>query len=174
MGLMLKYWARLYNNMTPAEQALEPAVAALGERYRTQYPFFGLRHIADFALLDRKLIIEVDGASHDHYKQKHKDLQHMLALEARGWSVYRCSNLQATVDPEGTVRAALAAPRTTREGLQEALAQLLLDHPDLPVALAMKSKPELKRHPKIVRAKKIARNRAARLRARQSQESGSA
>lgn len=138
--MILSYWARLYQNMTAPEVALEPAIAALGERYRPQHPFFGLRLIADFALLDRKLIIEVDGDSHDNFLQKYKDLQHMIALKALGWNVVRVRNEAAKADPDGTVQAALSAVPQTAPELQASLERHLRDYPEIPALLAKKSK----------------------------------
>lgn len=105
---MLKYWAMGYSNPTESEAAIEPAIAALGKRYRFQHPFFKLHHMADFALLDDKIIIEVDGASHNTPKQKLKDLKHTLALEAMGWKVLRCTNEEAKRHPTETVARLLA------------------------------------------------------------------
>lgn len=140
MALIHSYWARLLLNPTESEVALEPAVAALGEPYRFQWPFFGLKHIADFLLVNRKLIIEVDGASHDTPKQKYKDITHTLSLKKLGYEVIRVTNEQAKRDPEGTVKAALAASPQTTEQLEAALARLLRDYPELPEQVARKSK----------------------------------
>jgi very-short-patch-repair endonuclease len=128
---LLGYWQRLYDDMTPAEVALEPAIAALGERYRSQHPFWGLKHFADFALLDRKLIIEVDGSSHNTPSQKKKDLEHTLALKSLGWEVVRVSNEQAQAVPAETVAWCLRATPQTTEQLQTALARLKAEHPAL-------------------------------------------
>lgn len=148
MAGMLGYWYRLYHNMTPSEVALEPAIAALGERYRSQHPFLKHKLFADFALLDRKLIIEVDGASHDAPAQKLKDLKHMMALRSDGWNVVRISNLEATVDPAGAVSRCLRAPQTTQEELEAALARLLRDYPKLLETPAKKSRRPPRRAPK--------------------------
>lgn len=131
MSMMLRYWYRLYNNMTPAEQALEPAIAALGERYRSQHPFLKHKLFADFALLDRKRVIEVDGDSHDKPSQKKKDLEHMLALRSDGWDVVRVSNEQALAVPVETVAWCLSATPQTTEQLQRSLERLKAEHPAL-------------------------------------------
>lgn len=131
MSMMLRYWYRLYNNMTPAERALEPAIAALGERYRAQHPFLGQKLFADFALLDRQRIIEVDGDSHDKPSQMKKDAEHELALTSLGWSVIRVTNEQAQANPVATVTAALSAtPRTPAE-LTRVLERLRFEYPKL-------------------------------------------
>lgn len=144
--MLLRYWCRLYQNMTESERALEPSIAALGERYRAQHPFFGLKLIADFALLDRKLIIEVDGNSHDRPAQKKKDLQHMIALKALGWDVVRVTNEQAQAVPAETVAAALARTPQTASQLGASLEQLLRDYPEL--AVEPPKRPRKKRRPR--------------------------
>lgn len=105
--MMLRNWARLYVSMTKAEVLLEVEIAKLGERYRSQHPFFAFWHIADFALLDRMLIIEVDGASHNTPAQKQKDHQHTLALMERGWRVARITNDQVFDNPKNALLDAL-------------------------------------------------------------------
>lgn len=118
--MLFRNWYYLYANQTAAELALEPAIAALGRRYRAQHLFPKLRHVADFALLDDRLIIEVDGRSHLKPDQIRKDLKHTLALLDLGWRVVRCSNEEAEQDPQGTVLRLLVDDlnhRTTREEL---------------------------------------------------------
>src|SRR5512139_1707813 len=131
--------------MTPAEVALEPAIAALGERYRSQHPFWGLKHFADFALLERKLIIEVDGDSHDKPSQKKKDLEHTIALKSLGWEVVRVSNEQALANPSGTVAIALLETPQTTEQLQQDLERLKAEYPSL--FEPKKPKPRKRRQP---------------------------
>lgn len=131
--------------MTEPERALEPAIAALGERYRCQHPFFGLKHIADFALLDRMRIIEVDGDSHDQPAQKKKDLKHMIALKALGWDVIRVSNDQAKAAPAETVAHCLTAAPQTAAQLEASLARLLRDYPKLAVEPPKRSRRKSRR-----------------------------
>ena len=150
MAGMLGFWYRLYHNMTPAEKALEPAIAALGERYRSQHPFLKHKLFADFALLDRQRIIEVDGASHDTPRQKWKDLQHMLALKADGWDVIRVSNDAATVAPVETVETALKALPQTVEQLQASLSRLVKDYPQLLKEPVRRAKKQSKKRRKTI------------------------
>lgn len=173
--MILGYWYKLYMNMTESEKALEPAIAALGELYRVQHPFLKFKHFADFALPNRKLVIEVDGDSHLKPLQKKKDLDHMIGLKSIGWDVVRVTNEQSQADPAGTVAAALIARRTTLEELQEALAQLLLDYPELLVPPAKKSRRKKRRPPRkgkalglavVARNKRVSRSRAAQPRPR--------
>jgi len=140
---LLGYWRQACDKPTAAEQAVEPAIAALGERYRHQYPFWGIKYFADFALLDRKVIIEVDGDSHDRAEQKEKDLQHTLKVLELGWQVVRITNEQALRDPEGAIRAALASVRPARDTMLleiELKGRLALLHQNYPHLLAAHAK----------------------------------
>lgn len=159
--MMLRYWYRLYTKPTKAEDALEPAIAALGERYRAQHPWLKYKHFADFALLDRKRIIEVDGASHDTPRQKYKDLQHMIALKADGWDVIRVTNEQALANPSGTVAAALLATPQTAEQLQSSLRTLTQNYPELLVVKPKKSRRRKARSPKKAAGKRGGARRKA-------------
>lgn len=116
----------LLNNMTPAERALEPYIAALGTRYRSQWLFARLRYIADFVLLDSRVIIEVDDRSHEEPEKRRKDLTRMLVLESEGWKVIRVTNAEALKDPGGVINslASRLAGRLSLEALREALAEL--------------------------------------------------
>ncbi len=107
---LLAFWKQMYDRPTQAESALESAIASLGERYRHQHPFWGLKYFADFALLDRKLIIEVDGDSHNNPRQKEKDLLHELAVLDLGWRVLRVSNERALRDPALAMKVVLQGP----------------------------------------------------------------
>lgn len=118
-NLFLMRWSKLYANPTEAEEALEPAIASLGVRYRFQHPMFGLRLFPDFTLHDYRLIIEVDDKSHRTKKKREADGERTERLNHAGWTVVRCSNEEAVEDPYGTVdrlmeRAGLAL-RTRRE-----------------------------------------------------------
>lgn len=106
--LFLSRWAKLYSNQTPAETALEPAVASLGVRYRTQHPMWSLRVFPDFFLPDFKLVIEVDDPGHKRKAQKEKDADRSFKLVKAGYRVVRCTNDEAIADPFGTVDRLMA------------------------------------------------------------------
>lgn len=131
-----RIWARLYTNQTEPEKRMEPAIAALGRPYRCQHPFWKLHHFADFALLQDKVIIEVDGKSHQAPAQRLKDLKHTLALQEMGWTVVRCSNEEALSDPHGTV-AQLLTPESLAASLLDP-AETLLESARLAELIATK------------------------------------
>lgn len=108
MNPMMTYWAKLYSNPTPAESAIEPAIAALGIPYRFQHPFFGHHIIADFILPTIKVILEVDDPSHNTTKKRKADAEKTAKLAARGWTTVRCTNEEAMLDPYAIVEARIA------------------------------------------------------------------
>lgn len=126
-------WFYLYLKQTAAESAFEREIAKMGEPYRTQYPFPSLRRVADFALHLRKIVIEIDGASHDTLEQRRKDLVTSIALEEKGWRVIRFQNAEVMGWVEGSIhlseiidsklrsRPTLAELRTALASLPEPL-----------------------------------------------------
>lgn len=126
--MFLRNWARLYSKSTPAELRAESLICLLGKRYRAEHPFFGLRRIVDFALLDDRIIIEIDGSSHNLPVQRRKDLTSTLELEKQGWRVVRFSNaeiLDVVTGPDHFVR--LIEERVTHRPTPEELDKALLD-----------------------------------------------
>ncbi len=64
----------------------------LGFKFRRQRPID--RYIADFACMESKLIVEIDGASHDLADQIEYDAERTSRLNALGWRVLRiCDEL---------------------------------------------------------------------------------
>ena len=83
--------------------------AALPVRVRRQHPIG--RHIADFAVPSRKLVVEVDGGQHAS-AQAHDDAR-TRTLEARGWRVIRFWNSDVMSNLDGvleTIAAELREP----------------------------------------------------------------
>jgi len=163
---LLGYWLRMTMNPTKAEAALEPAIAALEEPYRFQYPFMDIKYFADFALLDSKIIVEVDGASHDRPDQMEKDLLHEIQVLKKGWRVTRTTNEQALRSPEVAVAQALAEKHlsldteTRVEQLTALLSRLHSDYPHLLVAAAKKAKHRAQRAKVGADTRGRARNRS--------------
>lgn len=103
----LKKWAGLYNG-TPAEHALEPAIASLGVPYRFQHPVWALGLFPDFVLLKERLVIEVDDASHRTAAKRKADQARTQKLAGAGWKVVRCTNEEAINAPYATVNRLMA------------------------------------------------------------------
>lgn len=93
-----KRWWALYHNITDAEAALEPHIAALGLPYRFQYPTLGF--FADFAIPSARIIIEVDGSQHRKKAVVQKDEERTAKLNKHGWTVVRVENEQALKEPK--------------------------------------------------------------------------
>jgi very-short-patch-repair endonuclease len=77
-----------------------------GRKFRRQVPL--LRHVVDFASLDAKLIIELDGGQ--HAEQVEADEKRTRALEAVGFIVLRFWNANVFTNLDGvleTIHAAL-------------------------------------------------------------------
>ncbi|MDR0328587.1 MAG: endonuclease domain-containing protein [Planctomycetaceae bacterium] len=82
---------QLRRETTPAERLLWSALrhsSFAGLKFRRQHPI-GF-YVADFCCMQEKLIIELDGDSHDFTKQKDKDRTE--ALNKEGYKVIRFSN----------------------------------------------------------------------------------
>jgi very-short-patch-repair endonuclease len=102
MSMFLANWAKLYGG-TQSERALEPAVASLGVPYRFQHPLWALSVFPDFALLEQRVVIEVDDPGHRTKRKKDADGIRTKKLVGAGWRVVRCTNDEAKNDPYGTV-----------------------------------------------------------------------
>jgi len=82
---------KLRADMTLAEQRLWQAIRGKqinGERFRRQHPIGP--YIADFACLDKLLVIELDGGQHQD--RVAYDEQRTAFLQAHGWIVLRFWN----------------------------------------------------------------------------------
>ena len=98
---------RLRADMTPQERKLwqrfRDLNRTLGTHLRRQAPIG--RHVADFADLGRRLVIEVDGGQHGGGDDATRDAW----LSAQGFAVLRFWNHDVAEDIEGVMRAVLDA-----------------------------------------------------------------
>jgi len=69
----------------------------LGFKFRRQRPLD--RYIADFACMDAKLIVEIDGSSHDAADQMAYDAERTRILSTLGWRVLRLRDSLVLTDP---------------------------------------------------------------------------
>jgi very-short-patch-repair endonuclease len=83
---------RLRREMTNAEAMLWRGLRnrGIGAKFRRQVPIGPF--IADFACIDARIIVELDGPPHDRPEQHHHDVSRDAGLRARGWRVLRFSN----------------------------------------------------------------------------------
>jgi very-short-patch-repair endonuclease len=91
---------KLRREMTDAERKLRLNVRQLGGiKFRKQVPI--APHIADFACLEHRLIIELDGGQHD--ENRAKDEVRTRYLEAKGYRVLRFWNTDVMRNIDGVV-----------------------------------------------------------------------
>lgn len=74
----------------------------LGLKFRRQYPVG--RYVVDFACLDHRLAVEIDGGQHN----RHVDAERTAFLEAQGFRVLRFWNAEVT-DALDQVLSSIAA-----------------------------------------------------------------
>lgn len=142
---MAMRWGRLYKG-TPAEHALEPAVAAIGLPYRTQLPgyLYGFRFFPDVFIPQLGLIMEIDDKSHRRPEKMLEDADRTDALEARGWTVVRCTNEEALSDPHAAVTRMLADAGVTTDMIRAARNKPLADCLPKPGKCPKKNRREVK------------------------------
>ena len=98
----------LRSNLTKAEVLIWARLKALrsqGYRFRRQHPIENF--IVDFANLQHKLAIEIDGATHAEDHEIDRDLERTHKLNQLGWTVMRMSNLDVYRDPDEAVNSIL-------------------------------------------------------------------
>ena len=81
-----------------------------GCKFRRQLPIG--RYVADFACVEAKLIIELDGGQHG--ERTIKDAQRTEVLERFGWRVIRIWNHHLFLEPEGVLETILAELKVAR------------------------------------------------------------
>jgi very-short-patch-repair endonuclease len=70
-------------------------------KFRRQHPID--RYVVDFASLDGKLIVEVDGVTHSEPAEVEQDKARTQVLEACGFLVVRVSNTEVYENIEGVL-----------------------------------------------------------------------
>lgn len=93
---------KLRNEMTDAERHLWQHLRArqiLNFKFRRQHPVG--KYILDFACIDAKLIIEVDGSQ--HHELSMQDHLRTTWLEAQGWKVLRFWNNEVLQNTHGVL-----------------------------------------------------------------------
>jgi very-short-patch-repair endonuclease len=96
----------LRRTLTKAEAVLWSRLKARnlnGHHFRRQHPIGPF--IADFACVEAKLILEVDGATHMSADDQVRDLRRTAFLESEGWLVMRVWNNQVYENRDGVLRA---------------------------------------------------------------------
>jgi very-short-patch-repair endonuclease len=106
-------------NPTQAENVLWEAINAkkLGP-YKFRRQFIIDKYIADLVCLDRRLVIEVDGAIHQLPENKAGDEIRTIELNKKGFSVLRFTNNEVLYHLEKTLQT-ISAELNTRQSIQE-------------------------------------------------------
>ena len=89
------YARKLRRQLTDAEAILWVKLREMrqiGHRFRRQHSI-GL-YIADFACIQAKLVIELDGETHGSEEARAYDQRRDAYMQARGWTVLRFSNVE--------------------------------------------------------------------------------
>lgn len=81
----------------------------LGFKFRRQRPIS--RYIADFACMEAKLIVEIDGLSHHVAGQIEYDTERTALLNTLGWRVPRISDALVLSDPSAATALIVEALR---------------------------------------------------------------
>lgn len=74
-----------------------------GMKFRRQFPVLGF--VADFACTEVRLVIEIDGVSHDLGDRPERDVRRDMILLNKGWRVERLLAKQVLDDARGTAEA---------------------------------------------------------------------
>ena len=109
---------RLRKKLTPAEALMWWRLRRDfdGWRFRRQHPVGP--YIADFACLEAKLVIEVDGATHGTPEERAYDERRTQFIEAGDWRVLRFTNDEVERNREGVAATILMALEEQVERLQ--------------------------------------------------------
>jgi very-short-patch-repair endonuclease len=95
----------LRRGMTPAEDILWDALRGRrlnSLKFRRQHPLD--RFILDFYCIERRLVVEVDGAVHKSPDQSARDEERTVWLNAQGIRVLRVTNAEVDNDLTGVLR----------------------------------------------------------------------
>lgn len=100
---IMRQAGQLRKTLTPAERKLWSALRGdqLGVSFRRQHAIGP--YIADFACIQKKLIIELDGEQ--HLEQVEYDEERTKYLESLGYKVIRFWNNEVMKDMDGVIRA---------------------------------------------------------------------
>ncbi|WP_369821490.1 endonuclease domain-containing protein [Novosphingobium sp. CF614] len=83
-----------------------------GLKFRRQFPIAG--YVADFACVEVRLLIEVDGIVHDMGERPAHDARRDAILDASGWQVMRIPATTILADLTGTATSMVAFAESLR------------------------------------------------------------
>jgi adenine-specific DNA-methyltransferase len=94
-----------------------------GFKFRRQHPVGG--YIADFACLEARLCVELDGSQHLHGDQLDADRKRTSAMNASGFEVLRFDNRQMLLETAAVLEVILKALQDRASGAPRALTPTL-------------------------------------------------
>ncbi|GIK49006.1 MAG: DUF559 domain-containing protein [Hyphomonadaceae bacterium] len=99
-GMLITRARAMRKQPSRAERAMWEIVRhrRLGAKFRRQFPID--RYIADFACIEAKLVVEIDGLSHNVADQAAYDAERDAALSVLGWRVLRIPDALALSAPD--------------------------------------------------------------------------
>lgn len=109
---------QLRHEMTDAEQCLWRHLRMRqirGLKFRRQHPVSG--YILDFACLEKRLAVELDGSQ--HIENKAKDGVRTQSLAAQGWRVLRFWNNEIFLNIEGVLASIDTALQAGSENVED-------------------------------------------------------
>ena len=83
-----------------------------GLKFRRQFPLLGF--VADFACVEIRLLIEIDGAAHTMGERPERDARRDDVLKHEGWDVVRLAAKDVLADVIGAARAIVAHAESLR------------------------------------------------------------
>ena len=83
-----------------------------GLKFRRQFPV--LDYIADFACVEVRLLVEVDGLAHDLTDRPERDARRDRILNERGWHIVRIAAVDVLKDAAATAQSILALADSLR------------------------------------------------------------
>jgi very-short-patch-repair endonuclease len=109
---------RFRKKLTPAEVLMWWRLRRdYGEwRFRRQHPIGP--YIADFACVEGRLVVEIDGATHGTAEERAHDDRRTRYLEAEGWRVLRFWNEEIVKNRDGVRETIIAALQEQMERLR--------------------------------------------------------
>ena len=83
-----------------------------GLKFRREHPILG--YFADFACVEARLVVEVDGLSHADQATVVRDQHREREIEAAGWQLVRLTNREVLEDLPGALAMIARAAETGR------------------------------------------------------------
>jgi very-short-patch-repair endonuclease len=84
----------------------------MGLKFRRQFPVLG--YVADFACVEVRLLIEIDGIVHDMGDQPARDVERDAILTNKGWKVLRIAATDVLRDVSGMAGSIVALAESIR------------------------------------------------------------